>query len=47
MEYLPNGALCIGSVTQVYGSSFRATCHLSDGAVRYIEATGRRASAGT
>ena len=38
MEYLPSGALCTGTVTQVHGSSFRATCHLPDGAARYIDA---------
>ncbi len=38
MEYLPSGVLCTGTVTQVHGSSFRATCHLPDGTARYVDA---------
>ena len=38
MEYLPSGALCKGTVTQVHGSSFLATCRLSDGSSRYVAA---------
>ncbi len=47
MEYLPSGALCTGTVTQVHGSSFQATCHLPDGAVRYIAAHWPRSVDGT
>ena len=38
MEYLPSGSLCTGTVTQVHGSSFQATCHMPDGGVRYVDA---------
>jgi methionine sulfoxide reductase heme-binding subunit len=38
MEYLPSGALCTGTVTQVHGSSFQATCHLPDGSARFVDA---------
>ena len=38
MEYLPSGSLCTGTVTQVHGSSFQATCRMPDGSVRYIDA---------
>jgi methionine sulfoxide reductase heme-binding subunit len=38
MEYLPSGALCTGTVTQVRGSSFQATCHMPDGSERFVEA---------
>jgi sulfoxide reductase heme-binding subunit YedZ len=38
MEYLPSGSLCTGTVTQVHGSSFRATCHMPDGSARYVDA---------
>jgi hypothetical protein len=38
MEYLPSGALCMGTVTQVHGSSFQATCHLPDGSARFVDA---------
>jgi sulfoxide reductase heme-binding subunit YedZ len=38
MEYLPSGTLCKGSVTQVHGTSFSATCHMPDGSARYVQA---------
>ena len=38
MEYLPSGALCMGTVTHVHGSSFQATCHLPDGSARFVNA---------
>jgi methionine sulfoxide reductase heme-binding subunit len=38
MEYLPSGTLCKGTVTEVHPSSFFATCRLSDGSPRYVEA---------
>ncbi|MGE5225933.1 MAG: ferric reductase-like transmembrane domain-containing protein [Planctomycetaceae bacterium] len=38
MEYLPSGTLCTGTVTQVHGSSFSATCHMPDGSTRYVDA---------
>jgi hypothetical protein len=38
MEYLPSGALCTGTVTQVHGSSFSATCRMPDGSTRYVDA---------
>lgn len=38
MEYLPSGALCRGTVTQVHASSFEAICRMSDGSQRYVNA---------
>jgi sulfoxide reductase heme-binding subunit YedZ len=38
MEYLPSGALCRGTVTQVHAYSFEATCRLPRGETRYVHA---------
>ena len=39
MEYLPSGSLCTGTVSNVKGASFDATCTMSDGSTRHISAS--------
>jgi sulfoxide reductase heme-binding subunit YedZ len=47
MEYLPSGALCRGTVTQVHATSFQATCRMPDGSQRYVNAHWAPSSTGT
>jgi len=39
LEYLPSGDVCRGKVTNVGGTSFSGSCHLTDGAPRTIQAS--------
>jgi sulfoxide reductase heme-binding subunit YedZ len=43
MEYLPSGAICRGTVTNVHSYSFEATCRLPGGPPRFVHAQWRPA----
>ena len=38
MEYLPSGAICRGTVTEVHAAAFTANCRMPDGSQRSVEA---------
>jgi hypothetical protein len=39
MEYLPSGAMCTGTVTNVHATSFEANCTMPDTTKRFISAS--------
>jgi hypothetical protein len=38
MEYLPSGELCTGTVTKVHATGFSASCRLTGGQRRFVDA---------